>query len=585
MSEGDQRSAGVVSIPPIAVSRTTTRVNKTGSWKYIQPLYRDQVAPCNAACPVGIDIEGYMAMLREGRTEEAVDLLLRENPMPAVTGRVCHHPCETGCNRRFIDESVSIHAVERALGDRALKDYPVERPSRLHDQRVAVVGSGPAGLGCAYHLAGLGYGVTVYESADEPGGMLRLGIPEYRLPRDILDRQIDRIRSMGVEIRCGAAIGSDVPWSDLDDFAAVFIASGAHVGRDAGFDAGGLEGVRSGLEFLKEVNAGGRPSLGRRVVVVGGGNTAMDCARAAIRLGSSVLVVYRRTRSEMPAIPEEIDEAALEGVDFEFLAVPASAEGAGGRLESVICQRMELGAPDDSGRRRPLRVEGQTFRVQCDAVLTAIGEVTDLGFIPARVRVGGSLVEVDELGASTSARVFAGGDIVDAPRSVADALGSGKRAAIGIDAFLQGRDFEAAELGEFRIGGGNLSMGRYHGTDPVSRVAPENTVVPFEQMNPNHFDALPRRHDRFATSARSRTGFTEVNLGLTEREAADEAARCLSCGVCNECELCMIFCPDMAITRRPDGKGFDIDLDFCKGCGVCVAECPRGAIYMTRIEL
>ena len=272
-------------------------------------------------------------------------------------------------------------------------------------------------------------------------------------------------------------------------------------------------------------------------------------------------------------------------MDFEFLAVPVSANGADGRLTAAVCQRMELGAPDDSGRRRPVPVDGSTFRVQCDTIITAIGEVTDLDFVPARVHAEGSLVEVSALGASTSARVFAGGDIVDEPRSVADALGSGKRAAIGIDAFLRGRAVGDAEVAGLRIGDGNVSMSRWNGADPVSRVAPENTVVPFESMNPNHFDPLPRRDDRFAPSLRSRTGFTEVNLGLTEYEAVEEAARCLNCGVCNECELCMIFCPDLAITRRADGKGFDIDLDFCKGCGVCVAECPRGAIYMTRIEL
>lgn len=571
-------------IPPTAVSRTSTLENHTGSWKYIRPLYQDRVAPCNAACPVGIDIEGYMNLLREDRVDEARDLLLRENPMPAITGRVCHHPCEIACNRTAFDEPVSIHAVERELGDLELEAPWPTAPRQTRTENVAVVGSGPAGLACAYHLVRMGYGVTVFEDADEPGGMLRLGIPEYRLPRSVLDRQIDRIAALGVDIWCGVRIGRDLQWQDLD-FDAVFIASGAHRSRGSGMDGESHPRIRSGLEFLRYVNAGGRPDLGRRVVVVGGGNTAIDCARTAHRLGSDALVLYRRTRDEMPAIAEEIEEAQREGVELMFLAAPVASRATGDTLHGLECTRMRLGAPDESGRRRPIPSDEAPLSVLADTVLTAIGEVPDLDFLERSPDRAGSTLRVSDWGVTSQPAVFAGGDATDAPRSVADALGSGKRAAIGIDAYLRtlaGEDATRDEWNALRYGQtGNVSATRWRHDDPVRREAPVNDVVAFEQLNVNHFDHAPRHRDQHLSLGELNTGFDEVNHGLSHDAALAEARRCFNCGVCNECELCLIFCPDVAISRRPEG-GFTIDMEYCKGCGVCAAECPRGAMVMTK---
>ncbi len=577
-------------IPPIAISDRSTLVNPTGSWKYIEPRYEDRVAPCNAGCPVGIDIEGYMYLIGLGKVEEAAELLLRENPMPAITGRVCHHPCEDACNRASLDEPVAIHAVERRLGDMALAAPAPPPAEKSRSERVAVIGSGPAGLACAYHLARLGYATTVYEAAPEAGGMLRLGIPEYRLPRVILDRQIARIEAAGVEIRTGVRVGRDVPWSELDGFDVVFVAPGAHVGKDSRIgDAEEVDAIRPGLEFLKQVNAGGRPDVGDHVVVIGGGNTAMDCARSALRLGACVTVVYRRTPVEMPAIPQDVKEAKEEGVDFIFLAAPTVARSENGRFLGLECQRMELGEPDDSGRRRPVPVDEGRFTVIADTVLTAIGEDCDLTFLPPDVQTEWGLIQVSELGESISAPLFAGGDVVDQPRSVADALGSGKRAAVGIDRFLRERAGEASDAldvtGLRFAGDGNISAARYVHDDPIQRESPVNEVVTWEQMNPHHFRHAPRHEDRYLSVEEIRSAFAEVNFGLSEKEALEEADRCLNCGVCNRCELCLIFCPDMAITRRDDGSGFDVDLRYCKGCGLCAAECPRGAIVMTREDL
>jgi NADPH-dependent glutamate synthase beta subunit-like oxidoreductase len=574
----DDRAHGVL---PLAVSTTTTLENKTGSWKYIRPIYRDRVAPCNEACPVGIDIEAYMNLLREGRVTEARDLLLRENPMPAVTGRVCYHPCENACNRRTFDQPVSIHAVERALGDLALAAPPPEPAPRTRPETVAVVGSGPAGLACAYHLAQLGYGATVFEAADEPGGVLRWGIPEYRLPKEVLATEIDRIRAFGVEIRCGVRVGSDLPWDDLDRFDAVFVATGVDRSRNLEVPGESAEGVRSGLAFLREVNSGRTPSLGRWVIVVGGGNTAMDCARTALRLGSKPVVLYRRTRAEMPATDEEISEAEQEGIPFHFLAAPVAIHSREGRVTRLRCVRMRLGEADESGRRRPVPIEGSEFELPADTVLTAIGEAPDFDHLPDDLKRDAWVVGVDPWGETSRPRFFAGGDIVDQAHTVADALGSGKRAAIGIDIALSGKD--GTELAALRYGRvGNASVTRWRRDDPVHRNGPVNEVVPFDDLNMDYFARVARHQDRHLPATRSGECFTEANQGLTQGAALAEAGRCFNCGVCNQCEICLIFCPDVAISRRPDGTGFDIAYDYCKGCGVCNAECPRGAMAMTR---
>ena len=595
-------------VPPVVVSTTSTRENRTGSWKYIRPVYQDRVAPCNHGCPVGIDIEGYMNLLREGRREEAIDLLLRENPLPAVTGRVCYHPCEGACNRSKLDGAVSIHAVERMLGDLALA-APPPAVQRTRPETVAVVGSGPAGLSCAYHLVRLGYGVTVYEADPEPGGVLRYGIPEYRLPKDVLAREVDRMRAMGVEFQCRVRIGREITFGELDRHAAVFVATGVHRSRALDVPGEDAPGVRRGLEFLREVNEGGRPELGRLVVVVGGGNTAMDCARTAVRLGADVTVLYRRGRAEMPANAEEVQEALHEGVRFGFLAAPTTMKvvervpgepaldaigdsfaGLGDRpaerrVVGVTCVRMRLGEPDASGRRRPEPVPGSEFFVPADTVLTALGEESELDYLPRRVERRAGVLRVSEVGATSKAAVFAGGDIIDEPHTVAYAIGSGKRSAIGIDRFLRaraGERFEDAKVEALRIGGdGNLSVTRWRRDDPVHRVDPVDEVADFTAINPAHFPPAARAADRLLPASEARHGFAEANLGLAPDQALAEAGRCFNCGVCNRCELCLIFCPDVAISRRPDGW-FDIAYEYCKGCGVCAEECPRGAITMTR---
>lgn len=567
--------------PLISVSSTSTMENRTGSWKYIRPMYRDGVAPCNQACPAGVDVQGYLNLLRQDRLDEALDLLMRENPMPAVTGRVCHHPCEVGCNRRDFDAAIAVHAIERAVGDEILSRAHPSPPERSREERVAVVGAGPAGLSAAYHLARLGYGVTVYDEAEAAGGMLRQGIPSYRLPREVLDRQMDRYRAMGIDFRLGERLEGESARRELEGYDAVFLATGAHRGRPLGVPGEDGPGVAPGLEFLKAVNRGERPDIGHRVAVIGGGNTAMDCARTALRLGSEPIVVYRRTREQMPAIDQEVEEAMAEGIEFVFLAAPESFLHEDRRLVGMHVTRMELGDPDESGRRRPVPMDDGGFFIPVDTVLTAIGEETELDALPTALEAEWGSVAVSDLGATSLPAFFAGGDLAGEDRTVADALGSGKRAAIGIDRHFRGLRGESPAgdgVDALRWGRGNVSISRYRGDDPVRRTEPTNEVVDIPALQLAHFRHADRVEERVRTGPMD---FGEVNLGIDLAEAVAEAKRCFNCAVCNDCEVCLIFCPDNAIRRRPEG-GFEVDLDYCKGCGLCAEECPRGAIVMTR---
>jgi 2-oxoacid:acceptor oxidoreductase delta subunit (pyruvate/2-ketoisovalerate family) len=397
----------------------------------------------------------------------------------------------------------------------------------------------------------------------------------------VLDRDIARVAAHGVEIKCGVRVGTDIAWSELaKTFNAVCISTGAHTSRALGVPGEDLAGVRPGLAFLREVNSGKRPTLGQRVLVVGGGNTAMDCARSAMRLGATVTVAYRRTREQMPAIKEEIEDAMREGAAFVFLANPLSFTETNGRVSAMVCERMALGEPDASGRRRPVPTGGQ-FTLEADTVLTAIGESSALQNFFPDVEGSDSGLRVDALGGTTRDLLYASGDVTDLERTVADALGAGKRAAIGIDRHLRHHHGDTAELNALRFAEGNLSAARWSRRDPIRRTAPLNTVVKPDDLNFTQFRRVERHADPHLPSDRAAQGFDEVNAGLSAADAMDEAQRCLNCGVCTECDVCLIFCPDAAITHA-EGGAYVVAMDYCKGCGICAAECPRGAITMTQ---
>jgi 2-oxoacid:acceptor oxidoreductase delta subunit (pyruvate/2-ketoisovalerate family) len=534
----------------ITLSPGSSRANRTGAWRTERPVYVDLLPPCNDACPAGENIQRWLYHAEERDYETAWRELMRDNPFPAVMGRVCYHPCQTACNRATIDEAVGINSVERFLGDEALRQgWTVEVTAKPTDQRVLVVGAGPAGLAAAYHLRLLGHDVTMRDAGDQPGGMMRYGIPAYRLPRDVLDLEIARLVDMGITLELGCEVGDLTAAMTDGRFDAAFLGIGAQLSKRAYIPAGDSARILDALGVLRDVAAGERPHLGRAVVVYGGGNTAMDVARTARRLGASdALVVYRRTREKMPAEPIEVDEAEQEGVRMRWLSTITYAG------EGVI--RVERMGLDDAGFPQPT---GEFEDLPADSVVLAIGQDVDQSVVAGvdGVAVVDRSIQVGPDMMTGRPGVFAGGDAVAEDRTVTSAVGQGKRAARQIDAWLRG-------------------VAYVHPTRPQLAAA--------DRLHPWYYSDAPRTvRDRLEKVRRLST-FDEVVQGLDEETAIFEARRCLSCGNCFECDNCYGMCPDNAVIKLGPGKRFAIDLDYCKGCGICAAECPCGAIDMVPEE-
>lgn len=540
--------------PSLAVSFDSMRWNKTGSWRNVTPLYEDKTPPCNLSCPAGEKVQSFLALAGKEKYAEALSIIREDNPLPGVCGRVCYHPCEDACNRGKYDDPLAIHALERFLADNAEGYTPLLGASikaREGREKVAIVGSGPAGLSAAYHLALLGYRVTVFEALPEPGGMLRVGIPAYRLPREVLDREIGLIQALGVEIRPNTSLGRDISWDDLKAFNAVFLATGAHKERRLGIPGEQALGVVSGLEFLRDVNQGREVAVRGRVAVIGGGNTAIDAARTALRLGAHPVLIYRRSRSEMPAISSEVSAAKKEGVEVLYLAAPVRIITVNGRAKGIECQRMRLGEADLSGRRTPEPIPGSTFNLEVDGVIVAIGEEPDLSYLPEGVATENGCILTNESGVTSIPGLFAGGDAATKKGTVVDAIGSGKKAARAIDAYLRSETIETKES--------------------ILAIGPES-------LNWDYFERMARAALPELPLEERVMGFREANLSLSKKEALLELRRCLSCGVCNLCDNCWKFCPDLCIVKG--GEEYRIDYDYCKGCGICFNECPRGAMSL-----
>jgi 2-oxoacid:acceptor oxidoreductase delta subunit (pyruvate/2-ketoisovalerate family) len=542
--------------PAWAVSLTNTLVNRTGSWRIFKPHYLDKTPPCNDACPAHEKIQGYLELVKQKKYLEAYELIIQDNPFPSITGRVCFHPCEAACNRAEYDEALGIHNVERFLGDYGLKKAKREKPPIGNGKQIAIIGSGPAGLSCGYFLAKMGYKVTSYEHFSLPGGMLRVGIPAYRLPKNILDKEIKKIEALGVKIKTNFTIGDDLSVEEMrQNYDAVFIATGAHKSRKLDVPGEEAKGVLSGLEFLAKINMGKRPRIGKQVLVIGGGNTAIDAARSVLRLGAQPKILYRRTRQEMPAVADEVNEAEKEGVPIEFLVAPVKVIKSKGQATRLECQRMKLGKPDASGRRRPVPIKGSNFRIKCDSIISAIGEQIDLTYLTEDIKTTGWSIDADEWGRTSVPNVFAAGDCVTGPKMVIDAIGAGKRVALAIESYFSGKEIKTEpkpELAQFA----NLNLAYF---EPASRIAMPSLNLKERKKN-----------------------FKEVHLGYNEALTNTEAERCFSCGICNKCDNCYVFCPDLAVIKSDDK--YEFDYDFCKGCGVCALECPRYAITMEEEE-
>jgi len=488
-------------------------------------------APCKAACPTHISVQGYVALIAEGKYKEALQLIKQENPLPAVCGRVCNHPCEAACKRGEVDEPVSIMYLKRFVADLDLNDETKYVPEikEKKDKKVAIIGAGPAGLTAAYYLAIEGYGVTIFESLPVAGGMLTVGIPEYRLPKDVLNAEIKTIEELGVEIRYNTKVGQDITMDTLrKEYDATFVGVGSHVSSKLGVPGEDeLEGVVHGIDFLRRVALGEKVFLGERVAVVGGGNVAMDAVRTALRTGSKeAFVLYRRTRAEMPAADEEIEEALQEGIKMEFLAAPVKVLGSDGKVTGIECIRMELGEPDASGRRRPVPIEGSEFIVEADAIIPAIGQTSDLSFITEESGIAvnkWNTFDVDQVTFATNVEgVFAGGDDVTGPATVVEAINAGKEAARSIDRYLRGED---------------IKLGRERDwTQNIADKADNSSVI--KENRPSMPELEPGIR---------RTNFEEVVTGYSEEDVLREAKRCLSCGICSECYQCVDACVAGAI--------------------------------------
>ena len=564
-------------MPDIAISRGSMDWNKTGAWRTQRPFYEDKTPPCSAACPAGNDIVAFIQKITQGDFEGAWHLIKEENPFPGICGRVCFHPCETKCNRGSYDEPIAIHALERLVADFASQlPKQVEKISPQGKRKIAIIGSGPAGMSCAYHLAKLYYCVTVFESFPLAGGMLRMGIPSYRLPQVVLDREISNIEALGVEIRSGVAIGEKSKLEELKDYQAIFIATGAHRSRGLQIPGEKGRGIFSGLDLLKRMNLDGKVKVGEKVAIIGGGNTAIDVARSVIRLGKKATILYRRSKEEMPAYEDEIVEALEEGVKIRYLVSPIRIQQKDS-LKRLECLRMELGEKDESGRRRPVPIPNSNFFVEVESVIVAAGEEIETSFLPKGIGKREGIVLTKINGSAGVGGIFAGGDFTSSQRTVAHAIGSGKKAAMAIDCYLKGNDSEEA-IRQVLIGNGpSVSILRY--LHPEERLRNPH-VVTFEELNMDYFEPSKRQRESKRLLKERIKGLMEVTSTLTENSALREAGRCFSCGTCNECENCYIFCPDASILKKGEKISQQVDYDFCKGCGICFVECPRRAISL-----
>ncbi|MEM3618515.1 MAG: FAD-dependent oxidoreductase [Candidatus Bathyarchaeia archaeon] len=548
-----------------------------------------KLPPCRTACPAHVNVQAYVALIQRGKFKEAVEVIRRDMPFPAICGRVCFSPCEDACARVNLDQAVAIRALKRLVADieREQGRVVAEPVPKKYSEKIAIIGAGPAGLTAAYELAKLGYPVTVFERMAEPGGMMRYCIPDFRLEKFVVENEIAYIKDIGVEIRTGVEFGKDVTIESLkkDGYKAIFFAIGTQLGMKLNVPGEDLEGVINAVDFLRAIALGKKITVGERVAVIGGGNTAIDAARMAKKLGAKeVMILYRRSREEMPALPHEVELAEKDGIKFHFLVAPKQIIGGNGRVKAVECLRMRLGEPDESGRRRPIPIAFSEHQYEVDMVIPALGQIVETSVLPPELvnkEKRGPPLQVDPLTLETNVPgVFAGGDVATGPASIIEAVGAGKRAAVSIHRYLRGEDLRK---------------------DREEEKIEETTWVKDWRL----LDKKERRYD--APIEKPHLSFEEAReyLEKLKRQARFEAFRCLGCGPCAEClasmdlcegdkavvdegkcvgcNVCAVVCPVEAVKKNEKGIA-QVNEDLCKGCGLCAARCPERAITMKKLS-
>ncbi|MBI4733893.1 MAG: FAD-dependent oxidoreductase [Rubrobacteridae bacterium] len=541
--------------------------HRSSEGSHQRPQYAEKTPPCKNACPSNNDIRGFLTAIAQTedfkRTndesfEKAWRIVTDTNPIPSIIGRVCPHFCETDCNRQGKDQVVSINQVERFIGDFGIKNNLKHEKltDEVRKEKVAVVGSGPAGLSCAFQLARRGYPVTIFEAFDKTGGMLRYGIPSYRLPEDILDAEVEAIKALGVDIKCNTKIGEAVSFDDVKkDYDAVYLAIGAHDGWNLGIPGEDGPGIMNAVEFLNKMNGDADIAVGKKVLVIGGGNSAVDAARVSWRKGADVQIVYRRTREEMPAEHEEIEDTLAEGIHIEFLSAPVEIVRDGDKVTGLKCIKMELGEPDASGRRRPVPVEGSEYVIEADMIIPAIGQGPN--FVGIEQFNDSGWITADDFGLTGTEGVYAGGDVTNKLGTVTEAIGLGRTAAEAINAYIKGEEL------------------------PKQYPAP---IVNHSKMALNYYVPADRVEKEHISVDARKGNFSEVVSTLSDEKIVEESKRCMSCGMCFDCGNCYQFCSYSAVKKLKEkveaGDRYEFKLEFCVGCKKCAEECPCNYIDM-----
>jgi len=564
-------------------SNTTTAANKTGSWRFFHPKYEEKTAPCSAACPAGQDIARIEMLASRDRLRDAWQTIIDENPFPAICGRVCFHSCESACNRAGLDEPIAIHSLERFLGDMAITAATRPAASTLssNGKKVAIAGAGPAGLAAAYFLVRLGYGCDVYEAASQPGGLLRWGIPAYRLPRDILEHEIRRVENSGVNIFCQTPVTQRQLENIQKEYDALFIGCGYGRSLKLGIEGGDL--ARDGLKFLNRLHGDEKMSFQGTAAIIGGGNTAFDVARALARLGAAPLIVYRRRIPDMPAFGPEVAMAVAEGVRIMELVAPirireTAADATAARpCYELSLQKMKVSRQDSGGRARVIPDGDNTATITVQTIFTAIGADAEILWQFPDSEKSETLALSHCKFVEHNMPLIFGGDLTSPVKSVADAIASGKQAAMALDTyFARGTDAIEERLAGCRVGAGPaLSMAVYLGEDRINRAA---HIVDHAEIVTDYFQTAARSKPSILDAGQRCRSFGEIESTLDSNAARNEALRCFNCGICSACDYCRLYCPEMAVVVEDARRS--IDMDFCKGCGVCATECPRNAMAL-----